>query len=433
MDTLIKLQEIAVHMGLEPAEEVGRPVPLPSGGVGRPVPLPVGGARGGYGAVQESPLPNLLPQGEGTLPCGLPSNPTERKAAAQKNALGIFRATLPGGGTIPLLKTLLTSACERNCAYCPFRAGRNYRRVTFSPDEMAKAFMDMRRAGVAEGLFLSSGIIGGGVRAQDKLLDTVEILRHKHHFAGYIHLKIMPGAERDQVYRAMQLSDRLSINLEAPTPARLSVLAPKKQFVEELLTPLRWIEQIRRERPAHEGWQGRWPSSTTQFVVGAVGESDLELLNVTHYLTRTAGLKRAYFSAFRPVADTPLSDQPAENPWRQHRLYQASFLFRDYGFDLEEMPFDDDGRLPLDTDPKRAWAEANLCQTPVEVNRAEREELLRVPGIGPKGAAAIIAARRRARLRSVGDLRQIGVRTKDIEPFVLLDGQRPTYQLKLFT
>ena len=425
MDTLIKLQEIAVHMGLEPAEEVGRPVPL-SGGR----------ARGGYGGAQEGPLPNPLPRGEGSaspLPCGLPSNTTERKAAAKQNALGITHAALPGGGTIPLLKTLLTSACERNCTYCPFRAGRNYRRVTFSPDEMAKAFMDMRRAGVAEGLFLSSGIIGGGVRAQDKLLDAVEILRRKHHFNGYVHLKIMPGAERDQVYRAMQLANRLSVNLEGPNQARLNVLAPKKQFVEELLTPLRWMEEIRRERPPHEGWQGRWPSSTTQFVVGAVGESDLELLNVTHHLTRTAGLKRAYFSAFRPIEDTPLSDQPAENPWRQHRLYQASYLFRDYGFDLEEMPFDADGRLPLDTDPKRAWAEANLRETPVEVNRAEREELLRVPGIGPKGAEAIITARRRARLRSVGDLRQIGVKTKDIEPFVLLDGQRPVYQLKLFT
>ena len=146
---------------------------------------------------------------------------TERKAAAKQNALGITHAALPGGGTIPLLKTLLTSACERNCTYCPFRAGRNYRRVTFSPDEMAKAFMDMRRAGVAEGLFLSSGIIGGGVRAQDKLLDAVEILRRKHHFNGYVHLKIMPGAERDQVYRAMQLADRLSVNLEGPTPCLL--------------------------------------------------------------------------------------------------------------------------------------------------------------------------------------------------------------------
>jgi predicted DNA-binding helix-hairpin-helix protein len=335
---------------------------------------------------------------------------------------------------MPLLKTLLTSACEKDCNYCPFRAGRSEtRRVTFSPDEMAKAFMDMRRAGAVEGLFLSSGIIGGGVRAQDKLLDTVDIVRRKHGFTGYIHLKIMPGSERDQVYRAMQLADRISVNLEGPTPQALSILAPKKRFVDELLTPLRWIEEIRRERPPHEGWNGRWPSSVTQFVVGAAGESDVDLLGVTHHLTRTASLKRAYFSAFRPVPGTPLEDRPAEDPWREHRLYQASFLFRDYGFDLEEMPFDADGRLPLDTDPKRVWAEANLRESPVEVNRADREALLRVPGIGPKGAEAILRARRRATLRSVGELRQIGVRTKDIEPFVLLDGRRPEYQLRLFT
>ena len=405
METLIKLQEIAVHMDLEPAEEVGR---LPA-------------------------APTTPP--DAPLPCGLPAapqRPSDRRAA-KMNDLGVFHAALPNGGTIPLLKTLLTSACERNCTYCPFRAGRNYRRTTFRPDEMATAFMDMRRAGMVEGLFLSSGIIGGGVRAQDKLLDTIDILRHKHHFGGYVHLKIMPGAEHAQVVRAMQLADRVSVNLEGPNPARLSVLAPKKQFVEELLTPLRWIEAIRRERPPREGWRGRWPSSVTQFVVGGAGESDLELLHATSYLTREAGLRRAYFSAFRPVSDTPLEHLPAENPWRQHRLYQASFLFRDYGFDLEEMPFDAGGRLPLDTDPKRAWAEVHLREAPVEVNRAEREELLRVPGIGPKGAEAILAARRRARLRSVGDLRQIGVRTKDIEPFVLLDGHRPDYQLRLFT
>ncbi len=398
MDTLIKLQEIAVHMSLEPAEEVG--------GV---------------------PLAPAAP-----LPCGLPTESAKRRAVAQQSALGVTHVQLPNGRTMPLLKTMMTTACERNCHYCPFRAGRNYRRVTFTPDEMAKAFLDMRQAGAVDGLFLSSGIIGGGRRAQDKLLDTVDLVRRAG-YRGYIHLKIMPGAERDQVYRAMQLADRLSINLEAPTPERLAILAPKKQFVEELLTPLRWVEAIRRERPPAENIKGRWPSSVTQFVVGAVGETDLELLRATHHLIHSTSLKRAYYSAFRPVADTPLENQPAEDPWREHRLYQASFLFRDYGFDLEEMPFDAAGRLPLDTDPKRAWAEVNLRQSPVEVNRADREALLRVPGIGPKGAEAILRARRRATLRSVGELRQIGVRTKDIEPFVLLDGRRPAYQLRVCT
>jgi predicted DNA-binding helix-hairpin-helix protein len=355
----------------------------------------------------------------------------ERRAADKKASLGITHAALPNGRTIPLLKTMLTSACERNCTYCPFRAGRDFRRVTFTPDEMAKAFVDMHRAGAVDGLFLSSGIIGGGSKAQDKLLDTVSILRHKHGFNGYVHLKIMPGSEREQVRQAMTLADRLSINLEAPTPNRLSILAPKKIFAEELLAPLRWIEEIRREELPAAGWKGRWPSSTTQFVVGAVDETDVELLSVTQYLIRQAGLRRAYFSAFSPVRDTPLENHPAENPWRQHRLYQASYLFRDYGFDLEEMPFTDNGRLPLDKDPKQAWAEVHLAQQPVEVNQAAREELLRVPGVGPKGAAAIVNARRRGRLRSLRDLQNIGVKTKNVAPYVLLDGKRPEYQLRL--
>ncbi|CUS06318.1 conserved protein of unknown function [Candidatus Promineifilum breve] len=428
MDTLIKLQEIAVHMALEPAEEVGRLPPEAQGGRGA-------GVQGRTDVLSASPLlprsPAPLPSAP--LPCGLSSNTADRKAAAQAASLGVTHVHLPNGRLMPLLKTMMTTACERDCHYCPFRAGRSQtRRVTFSPDEMAKAFNDMRRAGAVDGLFLSSGIIGGGVRAQDKLLDTVDIIRHKFGYRGYVHLKIMPGAERDQVLRAAQLADRLSINLEAPTPQRLAALAPKKQFIDELLTPLRWIEQFRRERPAHENVKGRWPSSVTQFVVGAVDETDLELLSAVAHLNHTASLQRAYFSAFRPVADTPLENRTAEDPWREHRLYQASFLFRDYGFDLEEMPFDAAGRLPLDTDPKRAWAAANLRHAPVEVNRAAREELLRVPGIGPKGAAAILRARRQATLRSVGDLRQIGVRTKDIEPFVLLDGRQPEFQLKLF-
>ena len=413
MDTLIKLQEIAVHMGLEPDGELRTP--------------------NDERRVQSGTQPALAPCGQvigpviGPVAVGRRESPNAKAAA-----LGVTNVHLPNGRLMPLLKTMMTTACERNCFYCPFRAGRGKtRRVTFSPDEMARAFGDMRRAGVVEGLFLSSGIIGGGARTQDKLLDTVEIVRRQG-YMGYIHLKIMPGAERDQVLRAAQLADRLSINLEAPTAERLAALAPKKQFAEELLAPLRWIEQIRRERPAHENVKGRWPSSVTQFVVGAVDESDLELLSATEHLIRAASLKRAYFSAFRPLPDTPLENHPAEDPWREHRLYQASFLFRDYGFDLEEMPFDERGRLPLDTDPKRAWAEVHLCEAPVEINRAEREELLRVPGIGPKGAAAILAARRRATLRSVDELRRIGVRTKDIEPFVLLDGRRPAYQLRLF-
>jgi predicted DNA-binding helix-hairpin-helix protein len=292
--------------------------------------------------------------------------------------------------------------------------------------------MDMHRAGLVEGLFLSSGIIRGGQTTQDKLLDTVGILREKHKFQGYIHLKVMPGADREQVRRAMALVNRISTNLEAPNPGRLRDLAPMKRFDEELLQPLIWTEEIRRSEPQQLGWNGRWPSTTTQFVVGALEESDLELLATSEYLFHRLRLGRTYYSAFNPVPDTPLENRPAEDPMRQHRLYQASFLFRDYGFDLEDMPFDQDGNLPRAADPKLAWAEHNLADAPVELNRAARSELLRVPGIGPLSATRILEARRRGTLRELYHLQQIGVRTRPLAPFILLDGKRPSYQLKLF-
>ncbi|MCA9957519.1 MAG: helix-hairpin-helix domain-containing protein, partial [Anaerolineales bacterium] len=208
--------------------------------------------------------------------------------------------------------------------------------------------------------------------------------------------------------------------------------APKKTFLAELLRPLQQIEHIRQTKPGHLGWNGRWPSTVTQFVVGGVDETDLELLSAAEYLHKKLKLSRVYYSRFNPVRDTPLENRAGENPWRVHRLYQASFLFRDYNFDLEEMPFDQTGSLPLDTDPKLAWAYANLRENPVEVNRASREELLRVPGIGPRGADLIVSARRRGTLRAERDLQQIGVQTRRLKPYVLLDGQRPTYQLPLF-
>jgi predicted DNA-binding helix-hairpin-helix protein len=399
MEASHKLKDMAVHMDLEPAEELRS---HPGGTV---------------------------------APCGIvveEKQPRRKNKRQELEDLGVFHAAMPGGKTIPLLKTMLTSACERNCNYCPFRAGRSYRRVTFKPEEMAQTFMDMHRAGLVEGLFLSSGIIRGGRTTQDKLLDTASILREKHKFPGYIHLKVMPGADRDQVRQAMTLVDRLSTNLEAPNPGRLRELAPMKQFDEELLQPLVWAEEIRQNEPQYLGWNGRWPSTTTQFVVGALDESDLELLATSEYLFQRLRLGRTYYSAFNPVPDTPLENRQAEDPLRQHRLYQASFLFRDYGFDLEDMPFDQEGNLPRTADPKLAWAERNLAHAPIELNRATKADLLRVPGIGPLSAARIFEARRRGTLRSLDHLRQIGLRTRPMAPFILLDGKRPTYQLKLF-
>ncbi len=404
MEAIEKLQLFANQMHLEPAEDVDLNT------------LPV----------QMSPVSQ--PSGH-VLPCGQVSS--NGNMQAKRDALGVTEAVMPGGKRIKLLKTLLTSACERNCFYCPFRAGRDYRRATFKPEEMAQTFLNMYRAGLVEGLFLSSGIIKGSVATQDKLIETAEILRNKLQFRGYLHLKIMPGSERDQVLHSMELASRVSVNLEGPNTQRLQMLAPKKVFLEELLQPLKWVEEIRRTQPAHLSWNGRWPSSTTQFVVGAVGESDLELLTTSAYLYQQARLSRTYFMAFNPVVDTPLENHPAENPWRQHRLYQASFLLRDYGFDLEELPFSQDGNLALAIDPKLAWARVHLTESPVEVNRADQGELLRVPGIGLKGARAIMAARRHHRLRNLHDLKAIGIKPARPAPYVLLDGHRPAYQPRL--
>lgn len=331
-------------------------------------------------------------------------------------------------GSKPILKTLLTTACEKNCYYCPFRAGRGKtKRVTFKPDELARAFDELQRARMVDGIFLTSGIIKGGAATQDKIIDTIEIIRRKYQYRGYVHLKIMPGAESDQIVRAMQLADRVSINLEGPTPERLNALAPKKDFSGDLLERLRRAGQIRASS-SH-----KLANLVTQFVVGAVGDTDLELLSLSAQLYRQVGLTRAYYSAFSPVQDTPFENLPAVAPLRERRLYQSSFLLRDYAWDVEDLPFEANGNLNVALDPKRAWADQHLLHGPVDVMHAGREELLRVPGIGPKGADAIVKARRASRLTDIAHLRAIGIcAPEQAAPYVLLDGRRPPQQLALF-
>ena len=332
-------------------------------------------------------------------------------------------------GKRKILKTMVTTACERNCYYCPFRAGRSKtKRVTFSPDELASGFDTLQRAGQVEGMFLSSGIIKGSVTTQDKIIDTVEIIRNRYNYQGYIHLKIMPGAEYDQLYRAMQLADRVSVNLEGPTQERLDALAPKKDFQRELLHMLQLAEQIRRTHP-YEKLAG----TVTQFVVGAVGDTDQELLSLSNRLYQQYGLTRAYYSGFSPVIQTPFENLPATDPLREHRLYQASFLLRDYGWEVEDLPFLSDGNMELALDPKRAWAERYLREAPLEIMTARRDQLLRIPGIGPIGAGAILKARRQGKLISFTDLRKLGIRAPEqASPYILLSGQRPLAQLSLF-
>ncbi|MBN1487253.1 MAG: radical SAM protein [Anaerolineae bacterium] len=336
----------------------------------------------------------------------------------------IHHAATPKG-RIPLLKTLLSSACEQNCAYCPFRMGRDFQRATFTPDELARLFLKIHQQGIAKGIFLSSAIVGGGPRTQDRILAAAEILRVNYKYRGYLHVKIMPGAEKDQIAAAMQWADRVSINLEAPNAQRLTQLAPQKQFSEQLFERLKWIHELRQTAP-------HAPSATTQFVVGAAGESDLELLNTTGHLYDQMGLARVYFSRFSPISDTPLENVSPTSHQREQRLYQASFLLRDYGFSVEEMPYDHEGNLPLNEDPKLVWAEQNLKDLPVELNTADRTQLLRIPGIGPLGAERILRARNQGKLRDLSTLHKLGVATQRAAPFIILNGLRPAHQLTLW-
>ena len=332
-------------------------------------------------------------------------------------------------GPKPVLKTMVTTACERNCNYCPFRAGRGKtKRVTFTPDTLAGAFNKMQQAGKVDGLFLSSGIIKGSVTTQDKIIDTVEIIRKKYRYRGYVHLKIMPGVEYDQLHRSMQIADRVSVNLEGPTEQRLNALAPKKQFMGELLKMLDWAEHIRQNNP-HE----KLASTVTQFVVGAVDDTDLELLSVSDKLYSQMGLARAYYSAFHPIAYTPFENLTPTADIREHRLYQASFLLRDYSWHVEELPFLQDGNLRTDVDPKQAWADEHLRHNPIDLMQADRENLMRVPGIGKVGAASILRARRKGTLVDLSNLRKIGIRAPEKSaPYILLNGKRPPLQMTLF-
>ncbi|MER2599266.1 MAG: radical SAM protein [Caldilineales bacterium] len=336
-----------------------------------------------------------------------------------------------GGRRVPMLRILQTSACEKNCYYCPFRAGRRFRRNTLQPDELAAAFDQMQRKRLVEGLFLSSGITGT-TRSMDRMLDTVELVRRKYGWRGYVHLKLLPNAEDAHIEQAARLADRLSVNLEAPNEARLAQLAPKKDFTQGLVATLERAWTIVR-RLRHQGRRVTTAGAVTQYVVGPAGESDEELLVTSQRLYRQAGVRRAYYSAFHPISDTPLVEAEATSPRREHRLYQADFMLRQYGFSADELPYDAQGNLPTAQNPKLVWAERHPEYFPVELNRAPLAMLLRVPGIGPTGAAALMQARRLAPLREIHELEKLGIRAQQAAPFILLAGRAPVHQLRLFT
>ena len=337
----------------------------------------------------------------------------------------IYPAVRPDGKRVALLKVLQSNVCEKDCSYCGNRSGRDVRRQSLTPDELARTFDSFARRGLVQGLFLSSGVWGSAARASERMLATVELVRRRYGFKGYVHLKILPGADDACVEAAVRMAHRVSVNLEAPNAQRIPALSSTKDFGRELLGPLLRADRVRRhlERPV---------SITTQFVVGAADESDRELLTTSASLYNAMGLARAYYSAFQPIRDTPLENHPATPTWREHRLYQADFLLRQYGFSIEEIVFDPDGKLPRHTDPKRLWALQHPGCFPVEINTASHAQLLRVPGIGPKSAQKIAKRRRLGTLSDVSHLGLSKATLRRAAPFVLLDGRQPAHQLQLW-
>ena len=332
------------------------------------------------------------------------------------DGLWIYPAALPSGQRVPMLKVLQASGCERSCIYCSERCGGQGQPSSLEPEQLAGAFVALRRDRRVAGLFLSSAIRGGAVATMDRMLGTAELLRERHGFRGYIHLKMIPGSRPDQIERAMALATRVSVNMEAPSAAHLARIAPGKKFDAQILAPMRQVAKaIERGRFARAG-------QTTQLVVGAAGEKDRDLVGAADWGYRELKLARVYYSALQPIPGTPVAERAPVPFMREHRLYQTDFLLRGYGFCLDEIPFEPDGSLRLETDPKTVWAERHPERFPVEVNLATYGELVRVPGIGPRSAERLLVMRQAGHLRAVEALRSAGASWKVAAPFLLLDG-----------
>ncbi|HEU5394908.1 MAG TPA: radical SAM protein, partial [Candidatus Methylomirabilis sp.] len=311
-----------------------------------------------------------------------------------------------------------------SCGYCPLRAERHVRRAALTPEEVGQAFIGLHRRGLASGLFLTSGIPGAPVRMMDRMLAAAEWLRRRHGYRGYLHLKLLPGVEPAQVETAARLASRLSVNLEAPNDHYLARLAPEKTLEDDLLPLLRRAGTLSRTAREEGRPAAATPAGiTTQFVVGAAGESDQDVLGLVAGLERERLLHHAHFSHFVPVADTPLDSLPEAPAAREIRLYQAEHLLREYGFGTADLPFDAAGNLPLERDPKAAWAAAHPEVFPVDLLTAPREALLKVPGVGPGVAGRLLATRRRVCPRDARDLARLGLRMAAAGPYVTLGGR----------
>ena len=353
------------------------------------------------------------------------------KGIGSTEGMGICHAYAPDGRCISLLKILLTNSCIFDCAYCINRKSSNVRRARFTPEEVVQLTLSFYRRNYIEGLFLSSGIIRSSNYTMEQIVEVARALREDHDFRGYIHLKTIPDADPELVRQAGLHADRVSINIELPTVAGLERLAPEKDGagIETVMAEMK--ESIDDGRDASKKFKSA-PSfapagQSTQMIVGADSANDGEIIRRASSLYDRFGLRRVYYSAFSPIPDAsavlPLRRPPL---MREHRLYQSDWLMRFYGFSAGEVAdaADPSGMLPLDIDPKLAWALKFRESFPVDVNRAPREALLRVPGLGVKAVDRLIASRRWRRLR-LEDVARLTASLAKVRPFISAEGWRP--------
>ncbi|WP_422478329.1 helix-hairpin-helix domain-containing protein [Pleomorphochaeta sp. DL1XJH-081] len=336
----------------------------------------------------------------------------------------LYPVTVASGGSGIMLKTLLSNSCTNDCKYCPLREDTDTRRTSLKPEELASFFMEFQSKRRLIGLFLSSGVIGSADYTMDRLIATAEILRKQYRYRGYIHMKIIPGASTDAIDKALSLSSAVSLNIETPGASHFAKLSESKHYDTDIIGGIKYLSAM-----TAKGSPFAKVTKTSQFIVGASDETDKEILNYTWAMYRKLGYNRLYYSAYQsglgdpripgeqlglqatPVTQASLFPEirtAAGNPqilMREHRLYQADYLYRQYGFTFNDLLFDQTGNLDLSSDPKLLWARHHPEFFPVSISKASKEDLLKVPGIGPILANRIVTYRKNTPIGSLENLK----------------------------
>ncbi len=357
----------------------------------------------------EEKLQILSADAQYDLACACGSRDEERR---RRGASGkwVYPVTLPSGGKSTLFKTLLSNSCTSDCKYCPLRNSMDVRRCTLDSEEIANVFLDYFNRGEVFGLFLSSAVCGSPDGAMERLNAAARILRNKCKYRGYIHLKVIPGASDAAIEEAVSLATAVSLNIETPGAQYMAKLSSKKQYIRDIIEPIKLISRL-----TTPGAKYSRVKQTTQFIVGAAGESDAEIVRYMGGLYERLGLQRIYFSAYQKGLGhetLPGEQEQAENPseifTREHRLYQVDFLLRKYGFRDSDIVYENNGRLSLSADPKETWAKTHPEAFPINVNRASKFDLLKVPGLGPITVGRILTRRQEQSLYGIEDIGRPG-------------------------